>query len=79
MIPFLAAGLFQNQILRNGSYGAYQTETKKQYYKFLIDETKQNTIEKLLLNLHFTSNFLKLDPSCEEFYTKDDQNILLIL
>ena len=35
MIPFLAAGMLQNQILRNSNYGAYQTETKKQYYKLL--------------------------------------------
>lgn len=39
MIPFLASAIFQNQILRNSSYGAYSTETnktkKQNYYKLL--------------------------------------------
>jgi hypothetical protein len=37
MIPFLASPMFQNQILRGGSYSSIQdeTETKKQYYKLL--------------------------------------------
>ena len=46
------------------------SETKN--FKILLDDSMQDTFRNLLLNIHFTANFLKLDPQCDEFYVKDE-------
>ena len=53
MVGILGAALIQQQILRNSSYGAYQTKTettkKKQYYKLLNKKPMMIQVTELTL------------------------------